>query len=54
MFLYIGPDQIIPLSGILGTLAGLVMIFWGRVVQAFQKLTGRLNTKSQPRTDPDR
>ena len=51
MFLYVGPDQIIPLSGILGTVAGLVMVFWGRVVHAFQKLTGQLDTKSDPSQD---
>ena len=53
MFLYVGPDQIIPLSGILGTVAGLVMIFWSRVVQVFQKLTGHLNTKSESPRDPE-
>lgn len=53
MFLYVGPDQIIPLSGVLGTLAGLVMIFWGRVIQAFQRLLGRPGAKSEPPTDPN-
>ncbi len=48
MLLYVGPDQLIPLSGILGTAAGLALIFWGRVMNglrrmltAFQPASGR-------------
>lgn len=38
MLLYVGPDQIIPLSGFLGTAAGLVLVFWGKLLQGFRKL----------------
>ncbi len=48
MLLYVGPDQIIPLSGALGTVAGLVMVFWGKVVQVFHKITGRFSSKPNP------
>ncbi len=38
MLLYVGPDQIIPLSGFLGTAVGLALIFWGKLVQSMRKL----------------
>jgi hypothetical protein len=47
MLLYVGPDQIIPLSGILGTVIGFLMIFWGRAVWVFQKLTSRLGMRTE-------
>lgn len=37
---YVGPDQIIPLSGVLGTLAGLALIFWHKVVHIARQLLG--------------
>ncbi len=46
MLLYVGPDQIIPLSGALGTVAGLALMFWGKVVQGFQKVASLVSTKS--------
>lgn len=30
--LYIGPDQIMPLTSILGAIAGVALMFWNRVV----------------------
>jgi len=39
MLLYIGPDQIIPLSGFLGTAAGLALMFWGKVSLGVRKLS---------------
>ncbi len=38
MLLYVGPDQIVPLSGFLGTVAGLALIFWGKLAQGIRKL----------------
>ena len=46
MLLYVGPDQIIPLSGFLGTVAGLALIFWGKLIQGFRKLASLLWSKS--------
>lgn len=38
MILYVGPDQLIPLSGVFGTIFGLVLIFWGKVLQGLKKV----------------
>ncbi len=45
MLFYVGPDQIIPLSGILGTAAGLALIFWGKLMQGFRKLASLITSK---------
>jgi len=41
MILYIGPDQVMPVGSALGALAGLVLIFWNKVVFLVSRLTGR-------------
>ena len=46
MILYVGPDQLIPLSGIFGTVFGLALMFWGRVMQGYRKLASLLNSRS--------
>jgi hypothetical protein len=52
MLLYVGPDQLIPLSGFLGTVFGLVLIFWGKLVTGFHKVASYLGMKSSdPKTD---
>ncbi len=48
MLLYVGPDQIIPLSGALGTVVGLALVFWGKIVQGFHKVAGLFTSKSNP------
>ncbi len=55
MFLYGGPDQIIPLASALSTIAGVAMIFWGRLIQAsrklfsaFSKTTPEIPTENKP------
>ncbi len=45
MTIYIGPDQVLPLSGILGTAIGLALMFWGKLLEIFRKLTGRSSPK---------
>lgn len=45
MTIYIGPDQVLPLSGILGTVLGLALMFWGKLQEVFRKLTGRSPSK---------
>lgn len=42
--LYVGPDQILPLTSILGAIGGALLIFWRHVVNAFRKV-GSLFTK---------
>jgi hypothetical protein len=42
MGFYFGPDQVVPVASILATLAGLVLIFWNRVVRVVHRITGHL------------
>ena len=49
MILYIGPDQILPLSGLLGTIVGLALMFWGKLQDFYRKLAGRLTSKNTER-----
>jgi hypothetical protein len=37
-FLYIGPDQIMPLTSILGAAVGVILMFWNRVVGVFRRV----------------
>ena len=46
MLLYVGPDQLIPLSGIFGTVFGLALMFWGKVMQGFRKLSSMLGSRT--------
>jgi hypothetical protein len=32
VFLYIGPDQIMPLASVLSAIAGVALMFWRRIV----------------------
>ncbi len=43
LLLYVGPDQFIPLSGFLGAVAGLALIFWGKLTQSFRKVISRFS-----------
>ncbi len=45
MIIYVGPDQIIPLSGFLGTAAGLALMFWGKLMQGFRKVAAVLTSQ---------
>ena len=46
MLVYVGPDQLIPLSGIFGTVFGLALMFWGKVMQGYRKLSSLLTSRS--------
>jgi hypothetical protein len=46
MMLYVGPDQVIPLSGFIGTAIGLALIFWGKVAQFFRMIFARFGFRS--------
>ena len=37
VILYIGPDQIMPLTSILAAIGGVALMFWNRVVGLFVK-----------------
>lgn len=45
MLLYVGPDQIIPFTGVIGAVIGVALIFWGKVMQAARKLFGLLSSR---------
>ena len=38
--LYIGPDQLMPLTSILGAIGGAILIFWRQVVGLCRRLAG--------------
>ena len=38
--LYIGPDQMMPLTSFFAVLLSFLLIFWNRVVSIFRKLLG--------------
>jgi hypothetical protein len=38
-----------PLSGVLGTVVGLALMFWTRLVEAFRKLTSLFSSKGTER-----
>lgn len=52
MLLYVGPDQLIPFSGLVGTIIGLALIFWGKLMQVFRKLFGMLSSKRPAEGEP--
>jgi hypothetical protein len=56
MALYIGPDQVMPISSVLGTLVGLVLIFWNKLVLLASRITGRPleKRKTEERASPPR
>lgn len=37
MMLYVGPDQIIPVSALSGTLVGLALIFWNKLAVGLRR-----------------
>jgi len=36
--LYVGPDQLMPLTSILGAIGGALLIFWRQVVGVFKRI----------------
>lgn len=36
--LYVGPDQILPLTSILGAIGGALLIFWRHIVGFFRRI----------------
>jgi len=51
MILYVGPDQLIPLSGLIGTAIGIVLIFWGKVLQGFRRVASLFSKSSDAPED---
>lgn len=48
--LYAGPDQILPLVSILGTIIGILLIWWRRFVMLIRKTARYFSKKPQPHT----
>ena len=38
VFLYVGPDQLLPLTSFLGALLGILLIFWNRAVAFVRRM----------------
>ena len=47
MAIYIGPDQVMPVSSVLGTLVGLILLFWNKLAVLFSRITGRTLAKPE-------
>ena len=47
LLLYVGPDQILPLTSVLGGIVGVVLMFWHRLVGFAQKAL-KFFSKSEP------
>jgi len=45
MILYVGPDQMMPISGALGTLLGLALMFWGKLLGALRRVSSFFSSK---------
>ncbi len=47
MILYLSPDQVVPLYGVLGTVVGLALMFWNKLMAALRKV-GSLFSSKEP------
>jgi hypothetical protein len=47
VILYIGPDQILPLTSVLGGIVGVLLIVWQRLVSAGRRMLAFCTKKSQ-------
>lgn len=45
MIIYLGPDQVLPLSGFFGTVVGLALMFWGKLQEVFRRVASRPASK---------
>jgi hypothetical protein len=52
LVLYIGPDQILPLTSVLGGIVGVLLILWQRLVNAGRKMLAFCTKKSQAAPKP--
>ncbi len=52
MLLYVGPNQLIPLSGFLGSVVGIALIFWNKLVRGFFKLVSLFSSKPSVEEEP--
>jgi len=45
VFLYVGPDQLLPLMSFLGAILGILLIFWNRAVAFVRKVWEFITSK---------
>ena len=50
--LYIGPDQIMPLTSVLGAIAGIALMFWNRLVSLFVKVRSLFGRRTDTAGEP--
>ena len=46
VLLYVGPDQILPLTSLLGAITGILLMFWNRVMGLLRGITRAFSRKS--------
>ena len=49
--LYVGPDQVMPVMSVLATIAGLIMVFWNKVMSIVRRIFG-MKSAAAPETAP--
>ena len=49
--LYVGPDQVMPVMSILATIAGVIMVFWNKVMSIVRRILG-VKSAAAPETAP--
>ena len=47
ILLYVGPDQILPLTSILGAIGGALLIFWRHIVGFFRRVGSIFSKKKE-------
>jgi len=52
VILYIGPDQIMPLTSVLGAIAGIALMFWNRLVSLFVKVRSLFGRRTDAAGEP--
>lgn len=52
ILLYVGPDQIMPLTSILGALLGIALMFWNRLVGLAHKCRALLTRRPESTQKP--
>ena len=51
--LYAGPDQILPLVSIIGTIIGFLLIWWRRLVMLMRKAARAISRRPEPAATPE-
>jgi hypothetical protein len=51
VMLYVGPDQIMPITSVLSAIVGVLLMFWVRIVGFVARTWAALTKRSQPSQD---